>query len=111
MYTYNAKYIKNYDGDTASFDVDLGFGITNRIIVRFLGINTKELRGTRGKDRQDAVDAKMFVETCLKYSENIVIKTIKDKKGKYGRYLATIFYDNINLCDQLIEEGLAVPYM
>ncbi len=116
LYTYKVKYIKNYDGDTVTLDVDLGFGITNRIIVRLLGINTKELRGTKGQDRVDAVNAKKFVHDKLYECNDIFIKTFRDKKGKYGRYLATIFYYNkeninINLCEQLLENGLALPYI
>jgi micrococcal nuclease len=45
MYTYRAKIISVYDGDTVTALVDLGFGITNKIKIRLKGINTPEVRG------------------------------------------------------------------
>jgi len=44
---------------------------------------------------------------------NILVKTIKDKNGKYGRLLAKVYLDNenISLNEQMINEGLAIEYM
>ena len=39
-----------------------------------------------------------------------VIKTYKDRKGKYGRWLVELFVDGININKQLITEGLAKVY-
>ncbi|HFD87662.1 MAG TPA: hypothetical protein ENJ35_08300, partial [Gammaproteobacteria bacterium] len=33
--------------------------------------------------------------------------TIKDKKGKYGRYIAEILLDGININDALVSNGYA----
>jgi micrococcal nuclease len=35
--------------------------------------------------------------------------TIKDKKGKFGRYLARIMHDGLDVNDWLIQQGHAVP--
>ena len=39
--------------------------------------------------------------------KDIILETIKDKKGKYGRFLGIVHYDNININDWLVENGLA----
>lgn len=33
---------------------------------------------------------------------------MKDKKGKYGRYIGTVFIDDENINDWLVENNLAV---
>ncbi|MES9926065.1 MAG: thermonuclease family protein [Candidatus Thiodiazotropha endolucinida] len=37
----------------------------------------------------------------------VIIQTIKDRKGKYGRYLAEIWLDGQNVNDQIVEAGHA----
>jgi len=110
MYQYNAQYISNYDGDTVKFIVDLGFGITYKITVRVSGINTPELRTKDPVEKAKAYEAKEFVREALLGADKLVVKTFKDKKGKYGRYIADIFYDGVNLGEELIGKELAVIY-
>ena len=111
MWTYNVKEIvKIYDGDTCTFLVDLGFNITTKIIVRLLGIDTPEIRG---EERPEGLIARDWLRERLNTAmlENgIIIKTYKDSKGKYGRYLGTIYIDGVNINMQLIAEGLAEVY-
>lgn len=118
-YVYrNVKYIDNYDGDTIKFSVeqyfDFGFNITvgaeYLITVRLYGIDTPEMRDKNNKEK--AKDAKNFVACSLIVAERITIRTLKDKKGKYGRYLAIVYY-NIGdkeycLNKELVKQGLAV---
>ena len=37
----------------------------------------------------------------------MVIRTIRDKKGKYGRYLAVIYFDGVDLNEELVRVGRA----
>lgn len=92
MYEYQAKYIDNYDGDTIHFQVDLGFGIFHSITVRLWNIDTYEMNSKNEKEKQLALDARNFVRDRLLNSDNIVIQTFKDKKEKYGRYLAIVIF-------------------
>jgi endonuclease YncB( thermonuclease family) len=39
--------------------------------------------------------------------EAVFIKTHKDKTGKYGRLLVTIYIDGVDINDLLVKEGLA----
>ena len=108
MYEYTAKVIKVYDGDTITVDIDLGFGIMlKKQTLRLYGINTPEVRGEskeEGKRVRDLLRERILEKT-------IIIKTKKDKKGKYGRWLATIIFEEENINDWLITEGHAVPYL
>ena len=44
-YTYYAKLISVIDGDTADFDIDLGFHVHIHLSVRFKGYNAPEIKG------------------------------------------------------------------
>jgi len=108
MYTYRAKYRSNYDGDTIRFDIDLGFGvILSNQIVRLYGVNTPELRGDEkelGKKVRDEV------KELLSKANTITLRTYKDKKGKYGRWLAEVNYDGEDLTKLLIAQGYKHTY-
>lgn len=110
MYEYKAEYISNYDGDTIKFMADLGFGIYYKITVRVHGIDTPELRSKDPEEKVKAYEAKEFVREALTNADSIIIKTLKDKKGKYGRYIAEVLYDDVNLINTLIDHGLGEPY-
>jgi micrococcal nuclease len=107
MYEYSATVVKVYDGDTITVDIDLGFGIVLRKQkIRLYGVNTPEVRGEEkelGKKVRDLLREKILGET-------IIVKTIKDKKGKYGRWLGTIFHKEENINDWLLNEGHALPF-
>ena len=107
MYEYRATIIKAYDGDTVTAEIDLGFNIKITEKLRLLRINTPELRGDErelGLISRDRLREKIL-------GREVIIKTKKDKKGKYGRYLAEIIFETedglINVNDWLVTEGLA----
>lgn len=108
MFTYKAKIISVYDGDTVTAVVDLGFRVSVEMKLRLLGIDTPEMRGiekVQGKIVRDIVREMILNDT-------VTIITKKDKQGKYGRYLATIILENgMNLNLWLINEGYAKPFM
>jgi len=113
MYEYRAKYLGNYDGDTVTFEVDLGFKIKHTIKVRIRGINTPELRTQDPELFKKAVKAKEYVEDVLSNEPIIIIRTLKDRTEKYGRYLADILYGpgSKNLGLELMHEQLATSYL
>jgi len=89
QYTYKALTTDVYDGDTVTVEIDLGFKINFTEKIRLLGINAPEMKGTdkaKGTKSRDAL-RKMILK------KEIIIKTEKDKKEKYGRYLGTIFIE------------------
>jgi len=108
MYTYKAKIIAVYDGDTVTALVDLGFLHTQEMKLRLYGIDTPEMRGDEkieGKKVRDIVREMVL-------NKDVTIRTYKDKQGKYGRYLANIILENgLDLNQWLLDNGHAKPYV
>jgi micrococcal nuclease len=107
MYEYKATVTKVYDGDTITVDFDLGFGILIRKQkIRLYGINTPEVRGpekSEGIISRDALRERILGKV-------VTIKTFRDKKGKYGRWLGEVFVEEENINQWLITEGYAKEY-
>ena len=108
MYEYRAEILSVYDGD-GSFDaiIDLGMNITLRKKIRLFGIDTPEMRGNQKKAGKVVRD---FVRSLILHKD-VTIKTQRDATGKYGRLLAYIFIDEIELGSYLVSEGLAKVYL
>ena len=112
MYEYRARLTQGrlhpvYDADTVRLTVDPGFGLTfNLGSCRLFGINAPEMRG---QEREKGILARDFVRDILGAQDAFTIHTIKDKKGKYGRYLVKIYLDDgTYLNDLIVSEGHAV---
>jgi micrococcal nuclease len=109
LFTYRAIVTSVYDGDTITATLDLGFGIQrNKVKLRLYGMNTPELRTKDPQEKKDAVDARDFLRSQILHKD-VVVETIKDKTGKYGRYLAIIHYQGVNINDLMVEKGFAKP--
>ena len=104
-FVYNAFVTGVYDGDTITVTIDCGFGLRmEKQKIRLFGIDTPEMRGdekVEGKHVRDILREKIL-------SKDIVLKTIKDKKGKYGRYLGVVYVENVNMNEWLVQNGHAV---
>lgn len=104
MYEYKAICKRVIDGDTVVVDIYLGFHIIfHDQYLRLFGINAPE---TRGKSKVKGLKSKRWLKKRIEGKE-VIIWTIKDKKGKYGRWLATVYFENMNINYQLMDEGLA----
>jgi len=94
MYEYQATVDRVVDGDTVDLIVDLGFGIMVKERFRLEGINAPESRTRNLTEKALGVAATEFLETMLtEMNGPLVITTKKDKKGKFGRYLCTLWMD------------------
>ena len=93
-----AKIVDVYDGDTITCKIDLGFKINAyKQKIRLYDIDTPELRGEereRGLYYRDKLREKIL-------HKDIILKTIKDKRGKYGRILGIIYIDDLNINEWL----------
>jgi micrococcal nuclease len=103
MYEYRAKIISVYDGDTVTAVIDLGFNVSVTEKLRLFGLNAPEVRGDERPD--GLISRDKLRERIL--DQDVIIKTQKDKKGKYGRYIAEIYLEEENINEWLITEGLA----
>lgn len=111
MYEYRAKVVKVVDADTVDVALDLGFKHTWEIRLRLANIDAWEVRG---EEREQGLAAKQYVieRFANMEGEYVVVKTYKDKTGKYGRYLAEIFIPEktgelVNLNEELVKLGHA----
>ena len=109
LYHYRAIYLSNYDGDSLKLNISLGMGVwLHNQSVRLFGIDTPELRSQDEEEKQKAIAARDFVRRRIPEKSSLFIKTHKDKSGKYGRLLATIFLNSgENLNRLLVDQGFA----
>ena len=112
MYTYRAKVNRIIDGDSIVLDLDLGFDTwINNQSVRLVGVDAPESRTRDLVEKQFGNLAKERVNELLEIGSYVIVKTYKDKEGKFGRILGEIVTnEEININDLLIEERLAVFY-
>ena len=107
MYEYRAYVRKVYDADTVTVDIDLGFDVVLKgQKIRLTKINAPEVRGkerSEGLISRDALREKVL-------DKWITIKTKKDKKGKFGRWLGELWIDDMCVNDWLLTEGYAEVY-
>lgn len=110
LYYYRAVINEVYDGDTCKANIDLGMATwLHNEPLRLSRINAPEVRGT---ERPAGLRSRDFLSGMITGKE-VIIQTIKDRKEKYGRYLAEIWLKNesgnwININDLLVEKGYAV---
>lgn len=104
-YIYKAHVDSVYDGDTITCTIDCGFGVyLAKQKIRLYGINCPEMRGDEkeeGRRSRDAVREKIL-------DKQVLIKTMKDKKGKYGRYLGIVYIGDENVNEWIIAENYGV---
>jgi len=113
MYEYKFELDRVVDGDTIDVDIALGFDVMlKKQRIRLYGLNTPESRTRDLEEKKYGLAAKARLKNILERAESLSLKTAIDKKvrGKYGRILGTIFADEVNINDLLIEEGHAVEY-
>ena len=108
MHTYEVQVTRVIDGDsivgnvhTHIMDVNL---ILTEVYFRLIGIDTPEIRG---EGKEEGFAARDYLKGLIE-GQTVVISS--DEKDKYGRQLATVFYNGLNINQHLIEKGYAVPY-
>ncbi len=103
MYNYRAKVVRWLDGDTVDVMIDLGFHTYKRERLRLARIDTPEIRG---KERPQGLISKAEVEKLCPVDSDIIVQSTK--RGKYGRFIAEIYKDDLNINQHLIDSGLAL---
>jgi len=112
---YDAKVINVVDGDTFDAEVMVGFDITVTLRFRLSGVDTPEIHGVPRESQEWQAGQRAFKRVKELLEGHVVtLETIKDKKGKYGRYLAKVKLmlngEQCDLSSLLLTEGLAKPY-
>jgi len=110
LYTYKiTDVVKNYDGDTVTVVIDVGFHITRQERIRLLNIDTEELRGGTVQSKARGYAGKDRLAELLAMGQVYVI-TEKDHTGKYGRLLGWLYVKQddgkiIDVNKTLVAEG------
>ena len=103
------KVIKVYDGDTITIASKLPFDQSPyyRFSVRLKGIDCPEIKTKNTEEKQCAI----LIRDLLKDLLMDKIVTLKEVElEKYGRILAVVYLDEVNLSDLLCEKHMAVKY-
>ena len=117
MYNYKIKLDRVIDGDTVDAYIDLGFDISVKKRIRFMGINTPESRTRDLEEKARGLAAKDRLKAILEGAKEIQLTS--HGVGKYGRCLGELEVDVIdgkehltlvNVNELLIKEGHAVEY-
>ena len=78
-----------------------------RFSVRLNGIDTPEIKGKDEDEKQCAVLARDALKELI-VGRNVELRNVQTEK--YGRILAEVYCDNINLNEWMITQRFAVKY-
>ncbi|RMG67827.1 MAG: nuclease [Calditrichaeota bacterium] len=111
LYHYRAVVTRVYDGDTIWVQIDLGFYVEiKREKIRLARIDAPEIRGP---ERSAGLAARDFLRDLI-LNQPVLLQTLKDRKGKYGRYLGEVWLEQdgryINVNDLMVAKGYATPW-
>ena len=111
MYEYKCIVNRVVDGDTIDATIDLGFSVLYKSRIRLYGIDTPESR-TRDKDEKArGLLAKKFLQEKIDSGDSVCLQTkMKDSRGKFGRVLASVILENLDLNKLMVDKNHAVAY-
>jgi micrococcal nuclease len=132
LYRYRATCWKVVDGDTVDLDIDMGLRVFSRQRMRLLGLDAPEIYGVKEETEEfgKALDATRELVRLLKPNHlghgldrhispyllegkptHLWVETVKDKTGKYGRFLVNVWVwwkdEVLFLNKHLIDKGFA----
>ena len=105
----DGQVIKVYDGDTITIASSLP--IPNapmyRFPVRLRGIDAPEMKGKSEDEKRAAKISQKALEDLILH-KNVTLKNVETEK--YGRILADVFFDDVNLSKFMLKNNYAVEY-
>jgi endonuclease YncB( thermonuclease family) len=108
---FDSKIVRVYDGDTcfAVFKLDKEYV---KFKIRMEGYDSPEMKpALDSKNREcEKKSAQRSKEELEKRVLNKIVKLHCGKWDKYGRLLGTIFIDNININEYMINNGFGYVY-
>ena len=111
-FLYNCTIQRIVDGDTVDVNIDLGFGIwLYKERIRIAGIDTPEKRTRDKVEKIFGLAATAKAHTLIPEGSNVIIRTHRDKAGKYGRTMGEfIMEDGRYYTEVMVETHHAVLY-
>lgn len=99
---YDAHVESVYDGDTITTDIELGFGVKlDDQKIRLYGIDAPEVRGP---EREEGLVSRDALRELIDGKDVIIVDR---GKGKYGRIIAEVLLDTINVSVWMVQNGYA----
>ena len=105
----SGKVIKVYDGDTITISSKLPYDASPlyRWSVRLKGIDSPEMKSKNKTEKECARIAQKTLSDFI-FEKEVELKNVQMEK--YGRILADVYCENINLSTFMLAKRLAVPY-
>lgn len=100
MYQYKAQVKAVIDADTIDVLIDLGFGVHTMQRLRLYGIDAPEMKTEAGKIAKEYVKSVLLGADAAMF---VYVRTLKDRKDKYGRKLAVLYFDPVSMADDYDE--------
>lgn len=89
-YDYPVEILRVVDGDTFKVEIDVGFHLKKRTMIRLLGVDTHEIyKGKGTEEYRKGIEEKRFAEQWIENQDFLGIRTART--GSFGRWLAFIF--------------------
>ena len=104
VFCYKAYVYNVVDGDTFDARVDVGFKIEMNLRFRMSKINAPEKRGA---SRAEGLRSTVWLEEQI-LEKDVVVETFKS--GSFGRWLAIVYIDGVEVNQLMVDKGFAVPY-
>lgn len=110
---FNVKYRSCYDGDTCTVHLLTNAVTGARVLaffgdsvkIRLAGIDTPEIRGKCLQEKRLAIKARDYLNYTLKQANSIIVDI--SKRDSFGRYLAVLYVDDININNLMLARGYA----
>lgn len=109
-YVFDKKYVRVidvYDGDTITI-IYCKDGTIYRDKIRLNGIDAPEKRTKDLVEKKYAEMSKKYLEDRI-YGKIIELRNVVPNE-KYGRILCDVYYNDVNICEEMVEKRLAVKY-
>jgi len=103
---YPASFITCYDGDTCTFDFNMGLHIELRDqVLRLCDIDAPEMRSL---DREIAINSRD--ELIRMIATSTVVEVQVYGRDSFGRWLGYVYGDDVDLNKRMVEQRRARPY-
>ena len=101
------------DGDTVQVTLDLAYhcAFTTRLRLCLSDGSGIDAPESRGPTRVEGKAATKHLEQLIEQhcpDNKVLVKSFKDKRGRYGRYIASLETTNVKLCDLMVQDGHAI---
>ena len=110
--TFKAVCVNVVDGDTIDIILSLGFATYRKERIRLYGINAYESKHVKRQSIEETAkgkEATLFLRNLIE-GKDILVETVFEGKGKFGRYLANIYINDrqTHINKLMVEKGFAV---